>query len=561
MPVDKHTICLLNDSFPPIIDGVANAVVNYAENIEKHHGHAVVVTPAVPGADDSGFPFPVVRYPSIDTRRLVGYVAGYPFSPETALRVREEKVELLHTHCPIASAILARSLREVVDAPLVLTYHTKYDIDIAKAVKSRLLQESAIRALVQNVNACDEVWVVSRGAGENLRSLGYEGAYTVMENGVDVPRGRVSAAAVAAATAGYDLPDGVPLFLFVGRLMWYKGLHIILDALRALREQGQDFRMVFIGAGGDEKEVRAGVETLRLSDRCFFTGSIADRETLRAWYSRADLFLFPSTFDTNGLVVREAAASGCPSVLIAGSCAAEGVTDGRNGFLIEENAVSLCAKLTALCADREAMRRVGENAMRELYLSWEDAVARANERYAVVLDRYRSGKCPKHERFSDEFFNTQGDLMEAMSRVAAAVRDGARISALLESTRERLRGFAGAVRIAAPTQLYALYRFYDILISQLMCLAAMEDYIAHGGKSRGSAIYSDTAGKKPFDALPEQCRFTLDAGDLSGRVQETRLCAANWTVQCDWRDVRPIPEEDDVFETVWRAYRETGNVD
>ena len=176
--------------------------------------------------------------------------------------------------------------------------------------------------------------------------------------------------------------------------------------------------MVFIGAGGDEKEVRAEVETLRLSDRCFFTGSIADRETLRAWYSRADLFLFPSTFDTNGLVVREAAASGCPSVLIAGSCAAEGVTDGRNGFLIEENAVSLCAKLTALCADREAMRRVGENAMRELYLSWEDAVARANERYAVVLDRYRSGKYPKHERFSDEFFNTQGDLMEAMSRVA-----------------------------------------------------------------------------------------------------------------------------------------------
>ena len=79
--------------------------------------------------------------------------------------MREEKVELLHTHCPIASAILARSLREVVDAPLVLTYHTKYDIDIAKAVKSRLLQESAIRALVQNVNACDEVWVVEPRRG------------------------------------------------------------------------------------------------------------------------------------------------------------------------------------------------------------------------------------------------------------------------------------------------------------------------------------------------------------------------------------------------------------
>ena len=415
--MEKQTICLLNDSFPPVIDGVANAVVNYAANIEKNHAHAVVVTPAVPDADDGGFPFPVLRYPSIDTRRLVGYVAGYPFSPETALRLREEHTALLHTHCPVASAMLARSLREVLDAPLVLTYHTKFDIDIAKAVRGRLLQEGAIRALVQNISACDEVWVVSRGAGENLRSLGYEGEYRVMENGVDLPRGRVSEAAVAAETAGYDLPEGIPVFLFVGRLMWYKGLQLILDALEGLHADGQDFRMVFIGAGGDEKDVRAGVEERGLGDRCFFTGSIAERERLRAWYARADLFLFPSTFDTNGLVVREAAASGLASVLVAGSCAAEGVRDGETGFLIEESAVSLRAKLLTLCTEREAMRRVGENAMRGLYLSWEEAVARAYARYEVVIDRYRSGAYPKHEGFSDEFFRAQGELMEAMNRV------------------------------------------------------------------------------------------------------------------------------------------------
>ena len=129
-------------------------------------------------------------------------MAGYPFSPETARVLTEQKVELMHTHCPITSCLLARSLRAVVDAPLVLTYHTKYDVDIAKAVRGKLLQESAIRALVQNIASCDEVWVVSRGAGENLRSLGYEGGYIVMENGVDVPRGRVSDEAIAAATGG-----------------------------------------------------------------------------------------------------------------------------------------------------------------------------------------------------------------------------------------------------------------------------------------------------------------------------------------------------------------------
>ena len=348
--MDKQTICLLNDSFPPEIDGVANAVVNYAEQITKHGKNAIVVTPTVPGADDSAFPFPVLRYPSIDTRRLVGYVAGYPFSPEAARVLTERKVDLMHTHCPITSCLLARSLRAVVDAPLVLTYHTKYDIDIAKAVRGKLLQESAIRALVQNVASCDEVWVVSRGAGENLRSLGYEGDYIVME-------------------------------------------------------------------GADGAAIRGDAEELGLNDRCFFTGAIADREVIRAWYGRADLFLFPSTFDTNGLVVREAAASGTATVMIQNSCASEGVTDGQNGFCIAENAAAMAAKLDELCRAPERMRAVGENAQRELYVSWETAVQRAVARYEIVIDNYRGGKYPKRERFGDEFFKTQGGLMKAFASV------------------------------------------------------------------------------------------------------------------------------------------------
>lgn len=428
--MDKRTICLLNDSFPPEIDGVANAVVNYAKNITKSGENAIVVTPTMSGADDSAFPFPVLRYPSIDTRKKLGYVAGYPFSPETARVLTEQKVELMHTHCPITSCLLARSLRAVVDAPLVLTYHTKYDVDIAKAVRGKLLQESAIRALVQNIASCDEVWVVSRGAGENLRSLGYEGDYIVMENGVDVPRGRVSDEAIAAATGRYDLPQNVPVFLFVGRLMWYKGIRIILDALKTLREKNVDFRMVFVGEGADGAEIRSYAEEQKLSDRCFFTGAISDREIIRAWYGRSDLFLFPSTFDTNGLVVREAAASGTATVMIRNSCASEGVGDGRNGFCIEENA------------------------QRELYVSWETAVQRAMARYEVVIDNYRSGKYPKRDRFGDEFFKTQGGLMEAFASVgelSEEIAAGLRIERdealqTIVRSRQELRGRFGETK-------------------------------------------------------------------------------------------------------------------
>mgnify|MGYP000498988433 CR=1 FL=1 len=86
---EPYSISLLNDSFPPLIDGVANTVVNYARELTKLGDRAIVVTPEHPDADDSRFPFPVARYPSVDTRRLFGYLAGYPFSPETLRQLKE----------------------------------------------------------------------------------------------------------------------------------------------------------------------------------------------------------------------------------------------------------------------------------------------------------------------------------------------------------------------------------------------------------------------------------------------------------------------------------------
>ena len=414
----NQTVCLLNDSFPPLIDGVANAVKNYAQVITDAGEEAVVITPAHPDSCDDCFSYPILRYPSLDFRKITGgYVAGIPFSPDIAKQLSGKQVALLHAHCPIISTVLGRELRRVVDAPLVLTYHTKFDIDIANIMKSRTLREKSIKALVQNINACDEVWAVSQGAADNLRSLGYEGQCVVMPNGVDMPRERVGDEAIAQATEGYDLPAGVPVFLFVGRMMWYKGLKITLDALTKLHQQGRDFRMVFIGSGADFDEVTAYAQHCGIAPKCVFTGAIRDREVLRAWYCRADLFLFPSTFDTNGLVVREAAACSLASVLIEGSCAAEGITHGRNGLLIEENPESMAACLTELLAHPGKMAEIGENAARELYLSWADAVKLAVERYEIVIDRYQSGGFPARREPVDNLLSANGSLMEELANL------------------------------------------------------------------------------------------------------------------------------------------------
>lgn len=411
----KQAVCLLNDSFPPVIDGVANAVKNYAQVMQGSDYAPIVITPSHPEEEDGAFSFPVIRYPSMDFRKMTGYMAGIPFSPEIARRLDGTDVALLHSHCPIMSTVLARELRQIVDAPLVLTYHTKFDIDIANILKSKALQAGSKHALLQNINACDEVWAVSQGAVDNLRSLGYEGECVVMPNGVDLPRGRVSRDAVFQATKDYDLPDGVPVFLFVGRMMWYKGLKIIADGLMQLRGSGQDFRMVFIGSGADAREVQDYCGEIGIGDKCIFPGAIRDREVLRSWYCRADLFLFPSTFDTNGLVVREAAACSLGSVLIRGSCAAEGVTDGRNGLLIEETADSLCACLRTALSQPGKMASLGRAAAEELYVSWEEAVGRALERYQIVIDRYRSGGYPIRREPVDNLLSANGNLMEDLA--------------------------------------------------------------------------------------------------------------------------------------------------
>ncbi len=414
-------ICLLNDSFPPIIDGVVNVVLNYADILcKKENTEVIVGTPWYPDTDYDQYPYPVKTYPSLDTSFLTGgYRAGYPFPIKEIGEMLAFHPDIIHTHCPVSSCFIARSMRDASEAPVILTYHTKYDIDIRNTIPSKPLQDECIKALVNNVSACDEVWAVSNGAGESLKALGYKGDYKVMPNGVDFAKGRCSAEEVTEATKDYDLPSDIPVFLYVGRIMDYKGLPLIIEALASLKEQ-YDFRMVFIGKGPDMNHLKQLIQNAGISydekqpdgtiishpgsstGKIILTGAIHDRNVLRAWNTRADLFLFPSTFDTNGLVVREAAACGLASVLIQGSCAAEGIIDGRNGFLIDQNAESLCTFLTHACTHMDTIHEAGNAAMEEIYLSWEDAVNEACKGYAEVLEKKQRGLYIRKKELADE---------------------------------------------------------------------------------------------------------------------------------------------------------------
>ncbi|MBQ7454965.1 MAG: glycosyltransferase [Clostridia bacterium] len=412
-------VALLNDSFPPVIDGVANVALNYARVLTAQQQSVMVAVPDYPGVVDQ-YEYPVLRYTSMDTTKMVGYRAGYPFSVQAISTLADFKPDIIHSHCPVASNLMGRLLREQTGVPLVFTYHTKFDVDIRSAIRGHMLQNSLINALVRNVQASDEVWTVSRGAGENLRAIGYVGDYIVMENGVDMPRGFASPEKVAEVNALCGLADDLPVFLFAGRLRWYKGIRLIIEALARAQRAEARFHMLFVGDGSDRAAIETLCEQAGIMDVCRFVGAVSDRELLRAFYTRADLFLFPSTFDTNGIVVREAAACGLGSVLVAGSCAAEGVTDGQNGLLIAEDAESLCARVLFACAHREEVRRVGLNAQEQLYLSWDEAVRRAQERYQVVIENKKSS-AGKRRR---DMFPLLSDLVDLMRRAREGQKPG-----------------------------------------------------------------------------------------------------------------------------------------
>lgn len=135
---------------------------------------------------------------------------------------------------------------------------------------------------------------------------------------------------------------------------------------------------------------------------------------LRTYFSMADLFLFPSTYDTYGIVVREAAACGLASVLVEESCAAEGTTHGENAYHIEENAQSMRDLLLHHGQDRASMRRLGQNAQDQLYLSWEESVKRAWDRYGIVLDDYHRGVTDRNMVWSDDVYNWMSDLCQGI---------------------------------------------------------------------------------------------------------------------------------------------------
>lgn len=386
-------IAIGTDAFPPTTDGISNVAQSYAAMLNKNHCKATIITPKNPNQQDSKYPYEIFRYKSWWVPTKEGYSVGWPFKDKLHYEIINRSFDLLHSHAPLATSYYFRCVNRKKRIPTVLTYHTKYEFDIQKRVPTKWAKDFARRFILNNINSADEVWVTSEGTAESLRILGYTGNYVVMPNGCDMPKKDFSDDEIKNIKKDFGVPENVPIFIYAGRMIWYKNIKQIFEACRILKDKNQDFRLILLGFGADEHAIKRLYRKLNLKDRVIWTGKILDREKIQKYYAVSDLLLFPSTFDTNGLVVREAASCCTPSLLIENSCASEGIDDCITGFLCKDSADDIAKKLKSIMYRKDLLKHVGKNAQNNIYISWEDAVAKAYERYKIVIDNfYKNGK-------------------------------------------------------------------------------------------------------------------------------------------------------------------------
>ncbi len=378
-------IGLFNDCFPPIMDGVSLTTQNYAYWLNRKIGNVCVVTPKSPNVKDEE-DYPIYRYSSIPIPMRKPYRFGFPrIDWPFHEQINQLSFELVHAHCPFSSGALAMRIAKSQNIPLIATFHSKYKADFERAIPNKMLVNYLIKNVIRFYESADEVWIPQAAVEETLREYGYKGKVEVIDNGNDFSDYTSLYPLRELIRKELHVSDREFVFLFVGQHILEKNLVFLLESLSHIIDI--PFKMYFIGSGYASGELKRLSDSLGLSSKVFFKGTITDRETLRGYYAAADLFLFPSLYDNAPLVVREAAALHTPSVLIAGSTSAEIITDSFNGFLTANTPRDYAQKIRELTASPLLMQMVGDKASQNIARSWEEVVDEVYDRYMSLIRR------------------------------------------------------------------------------------------------------------------------------------------------------------------------------
>lgn len=378
-------IAQCSDSFLPIVDGVGRVVHQYATHLSRAGHECYVIAPLQDAGYRGHFPFDIVDFISVKVPTAPQYQTGIAtLDIHYMERISTIELDLVHVHAPGFAGLEGMRLAEKQDIPVVGTFHSKYYEDFLRITHSDVLASLGSRFVAEFYKRCDEVWTVSEDAAETLADYGYKGEISIVQNGTEIRE--PSPAHEQAARAAFNLGES-PILLYVGQIDFKKNLPRLLEAAAMLQQHGRNFQLVMAGQGRDQAALEQQAEKLGLK-QVLFTGHINDRDLLDGLYMAADLFVFPSIYDTAGLVVREAAVMGTPSVVIENTAPAEVIQPGVTGLVCQDNSESLCSVIEHYLLDMsdEQRKALGLQAQKNVPLPWETVMAEVQERYQSLID-------------------------------------------------------------------------------------------------------------------------------------------------------------------------------
>lgn len=366
---DPPRVLMLSDVYFPRVNGVSTSIQTFRRDLAGLGCESWLVAPAYPATreDEPGIRRVRSRYLPFDPEDRIMVTAEF----ERVCRDLEGRFDLVHIQTPFlahrAGVRLARRLR----LPAVETYHTYFEHyfhHYLPFLPEALLSRLARRISRRQCNAVDSVIAPSPQMAEALLHYGIETPIEVIPTGLDLDRFTGGDGAHFRKTHGIE-PDR-PVMLTVGRVAFEKNLDFLVDVLARVRRDLPSVLLVIAGEGPALASLERRVEKRGLADNVRFVGYLDRGGGLLDCYRSADVFVFASRTETQGLVLLESMALGTPVVSTAVMGTKTVLEGARGAIVVDEELESFAAAVLRVLGDADLRAALSTEAAAFIVERW-----------------------------------------------------------------------------------------------------------------------------------------------------------------------------------------------
>ena len=392
-------IAMMTNSYKPFVAGVPVSVERLTEGLRRI-GHEVVVF--APSYDTQEEEQDVVRYGSLLRNVAGGFSVPNSLDPIIEERFREEDFDVIHVHHPMMMGETARYLSKRYEVPLVFTYHTRYEQYLHYVGLSGFgrLMPSYIRHCT---TPCDLVIAPTPLMKEYLEEISVKPPVSVLPTGLPMDSFLPDEEKAAQIRRMY-LRGRKHLFVSVSRLAKEKNVEFLIRSVKLIKERrGSDFKLLLVGDGPERKHLQRLAEELGVQEEIVFVGAVPNEE-IRNYCHAADLFLFASRSETQGIVLIESMAAGTPVLAVRATGTEDVVICGENGYMTNVSEIEFSEKLMDILEKKE-LQILTEGAKKTAENYHSDLIAAKAEKIYMEAIRRRARK--EEERH----FRKRGDVV------------------------------------------------------------------------------------------------------------------------------------------------------